>query len=165
MYHESTTWWRYQIEVFSGLLAICARNSLVTDDIPPQRLLARSFDVFFDLRLNKRLSKQEWGWWVETASRPLWRHYNEAQRTGNYSEIVSTFYLNLTKELNTKFHNNQYFGDSDAYYGTAQLLKQIKNDQCHTWFVIILLGDDISNKNVSQMMSYKVIFLSYAPPK
>ena len=28
------------------------------------------FDVLFDLRLNKRLSKQSWGWWFETPSRP-----------------------------------------------------------------------------------------------
>ena len=34
------------------------------------------FDVFFDLRLNKRLSKQWWGWWFETLSPPLWRHRN-----------------------------------------------------------------------------------------
>ena len=34
-------------------------------------------DVFFDLRLNKRLSKQSWGWWAETPSSPLWRHCNE----------------------------------------------------------------------------------------
>ena len=26
--------------------------------------------------LNKRLSKQLWGWWFETPSRPLWRHGN-----------------------------------------------------------------------------------------
>ena len=25
-------------------------------------------------RLNKRLSKQRWGWWFETPLRPLWRH-------------------------------------------------------------------------------------------
>ena len=31
---------------------------------------------FFDLRLNKRLSKQSWGWWSETPSRSLWRHSN-----------------------------------------------------------------------------------------
>ena len=31
---------------------------------------------FFDLRLNKRLSKQSWGWWFETPSRPLWRQCN-----------------------------------------------------------------------------------------
>ena len=38
--------------------------------------VTRSFDVFFDLRLNKRLSKQSWGWWFETLSCPLWRHCN-----------------------------------------------------------------------------------------
>ena len=43
---------------------------------PTQRPLARSFDVFFDLRPNKRLSKQSRGWWFETASRSLWRHCN-----------------------------------------------------------------------------------------
>ena len=31
---------------------------------------------FFDLRLNKRLSKQPWGWWFETPSWSLWRHCN-----------------------------------------------------------------------------------------
>ena len=34
------------------------------------------FDVFFDLPLNKRLSKQWRGWWFETPSHPLWRHCN-----------------------------------------------------------------------------------------
>ena len=42
-------------------------------EFPTQRPVARSFDVFFDLRLNKRLSKQPWGWWFETPSWSLWR--------------------------------------------------------------------------------------------
>ena len=37
---------------------------------PAQKPVTRSFYVFFDLRLNKRLSKQSWGWWFETLSRP-----------------------------------------------------------------------------------------------
>ena len=41
-----------------------------------RRPVTRSFDVFFDLRLNKRSSKQSWGWWFETPSHPLWRHRN-----------------------------------------------------------------------------------------
>ena len=46
--------------------------------IPSTKLkpVTRIFDVFFDLRLNGRLSKQSWGWWFETPSRPLWRHSN-----------------------------------------------------------------------------------------
>ena len=39
--------------------------------------VTRNFDVFLNLRLNKRLSKQSWGWWFETLSRPLWRHCND----------------------------------------------------------------------------------------
>ena len=71
------TWWRHQMETFSTLLAICPGNSPVTGEFPAQRPVMRSFDVFFDLRLNKRLSKQSWGWWFETLSCPLWRHCNE----------------------------------------------------------------------------------------
>ena len=41
-----------------------------------QRPVTRSFDVFFDLRLNKRSSKQPWGWWFETPSWSLWRQCN-----------------------------------------------------------------------------------------
>ena len=43
---------------FSALLAICAGNSPVAGKFPAQRPVARSFDVYFDLRLNTRLSKQ-----------------------------------------------------------------------------------------------------------
>ena len=69
-------WWRHQMETFTALLAICAGNSPVPGEFPTQRPVTRSFDVYFDLRLNKQLSKQPWGWWLETLSRPLWRHRN-----------------------------------------------------------------------------------------
>ena len=46
-------------------------------EFPAQRPVTRSFDVFFDLRLNKRQSKQWWGWRIETPPRPLWPHCNE----------------------------------------------------------------------------------------
>ena len=55
------TWWRHQMETFAALLAIWAGNSPVTGEFPAQRPVTRSFVVFFDLHLNKRLSKQ---WWV-----------------------------------------------------------------------------------------------------
>ena len=41
------------METFSALLAICAGNSAVTGEFPAQRTVTRSFDVFFDLHLNK----------------------------------------------------------------------------------------------------------------
>ena len=45
------------METFSALLAICAGNSPVTGEFPAQTPVKRSFDIFFDLRLNKRLSE------------------------------------------------------------------------------------------------------------
>ena len=69
-------WWRHQMETFSALLAICAGNSPVPGEFPTQRPVTRSFDVYFDLRPNKQLSKQWRGWWFETPSWSLWRHRN-----------------------------------------------------------------------------------------
>ena len=71
------TWWRHLMETFSALLALCVGNSPVTGEFPSQRPVTRSFDVFFDLSLNKRLSKHTWGWWFKTPSRSLWRHCND----------------------------------------------------------------------------------------
>ena len=61
---------------FSVLLALWARKSPVPGEFPSQRPVTRSFDVFFDLHLNKRRSKQYWSWWFETQSPSLWRHCN-----------------------------------------------------------------------------------------
>ena len=64
-------WWRHQMETFSALLAICAGNSPVPGEFTTQRPVTRSFDAFFDLHPNKRLSKHWWGWWFETPPCPL----------------------------------------------------------------------------------------------
>ena len=49
------------MEQFSALLAICEGNPSVTGGFPSQRPVTRRLEVFFDLRLNKRLSKQDAG--------------------------------------------------------------------------------------------------------
>ena len=66
-------WWCHRMETFLALLAICAGNSPVSGEFPAQWPVTRSFDIFVDLRLNKRWTKQSWGWWFETLSCPLWR--------------------------------------------------------------------------------------------
>ena len=42
------------MEIFAALLDLCAGNSPVPDELPPQMPVTRSFDVFLDLRLIKR---------------------------------------------------------------------------------------------------------------
>ena len=51
-------WGRHPMETFSALLAIGAGNSPIPSEFPSRRPVTQSFYVFFDLRLNKRFSKQ-----------------------------------------------------------------------------------------------------------
>ena len=70
------------MEKLSALLALCAGNSPVTSEFPAQRPVTRSFDVFFNVRVNKQLSKQSRCRWFETPWRSLWRHYNDRYLVG-----------------------------------------------------------------------------------
>ena len=79
--------WRHLMETFPALQVLCAGNSLVTGEFPA-RPVTLSFDVFFDLCLNKRLSKQPWGWWYETPSHSLWRHCNENYDLDGISSVM-----------------------------------------------------------------------------
>ena len=88
------TWWRHQMEIFSALLALCVGNSLATGEFPAQRPVTRSFDVFFDLRLNKLLSKQLWGWWFEMPSRS-WFHCNDRTIIWWASRLQCTMWSNI----------------------------------------------------------------------
>ena len=56
--HDDVIKWKH----FPASLAFCAGNSPVTGEFPSQRPVTRSFDVFFDLHINRRLSKQLRRW-------------------------------------------------------------------------------------------------------
>ena len=65
-------------------------DSPVTGEFPSQRSVTQSFDVFFDLCLNKRLRKQSRRRWFETPSCSLWRHCDEMHfaLTATYHDII-----------------------------------------------------------------------------
>ena len=60
--------------------------------IPSTKASDAELWCFFDLHLNKRLSKQSWVWWFATLPRPLWRqrnvtplyHHHHCQRHHHY---------------------------------------------------------------------------------
>ena len=79
--------WCHQIKAFSALLALCEGNPPVTGVFPSQRLVTRGFDIFFDLCLNKRLSKRSRRWWFETPSGSLWRHCNGARCNDTHNSV------------------------------------------------------------------------------
>ena len=132
---QKGTWWCHQIETFSFLLALCAGNSPVTGEFPAQRPVMRSFDVFFDRHLNKRLSKQSWGWWFETPSCSLWCHCN-----GNYLNqwwliAIGTLDKNLSKIL-TKYRTillkKCHLQNADHFHGTLVCTHYARTqNNCH----------------------------------
>ena len=67
------------METFSALLVLSDGNPPYTGRFPSQRPVTRSFDVFFDMHLNKQLSEQSRRRWFETPSRSLWCHCNGTQ--------------------------------------------------------------------------------------
>ena len=71
---DIVSWWHHQME---------------TSPVNSPHKGQRSFHVFFDLRLNKRLSKQSWGWWFDTLSRPLWRYCNVSNVCKNVPGLFS----------------------------------------------------------------------------
>ena len=74
--HKRHTWWPHQMETFPSYWPFvrgihrCPVNS-------PHKGQWRGALIFSDLHLNKWLSKQSWGWWIETPLCSLWRHCNE----------------------------------------------------------------------------------------
>ena len=72
-YHDDVIKWKHFLRYWPFVRGI---HRLPVNS--PHKPVTRSFDVFLDLRLNKRLSKQSWGWWFGTLSRSLWRHCNDA---------------------------------------------------------------------------------------
>ena len=98
----SESCWRHQMETFSALLALCEGNSPVTGEFASRRPVTRSFDVFFDLRLNKRLSRQPRRRWFETPSHSLWRHCNSVKRALSRYSIDLTELLTFNKFMDTE---------------------------------------------------------------
>ena len=86
----------------SVLLALCEGNSPVIGEFPSQRPVTRSADVFFDLCVNKRLSKHSRRWWFETPSHSLWRHCNVIGRRCKYDWFQLHLFCFMTF-MNLKF--------------------------------------------------------------
>ena len=117
------------METFSALLAFCAGNSPVTGEFPAQRTMTRSFDVFFDLRLDKRLSKQWWGWWFETTSHPSWRHNNDDGETST-KVYHKSYCRSITIDYSPGIYNssNSHLGRSSIVLKHIQIIEFISRN-------------------------------------
>ena len=95
MYHDDVIKWKH----FPGYwpfvrgiqwspLALWEGNPIVTGALPSQKPVMRSFDIFFDVRLNKRQIKQSRCRWFET---PSCRHCNVFEHFGENRSCYKEF--------------------------------------------------------------------------
>ena len=71
----------------------CQGNPPVTGGLPSKRPVTRSLDGFFDLCLNKRLSKQSRRRWFAALSRSLWHHCNaQTGPINSHKHLMSVSY-------------------------------------------------------------------------
>ena len=132
----------------STSLVFCAGNSPATGEFPAQRPVTRSFDVLFDLCLNKRWSTQWWDWWFETPSCSLWRQRNVCVK------LVNTVALNgmhiRSKQANTKTkphtHTCTYisipFGE--CWYMWGENIWMLRKQQSNTKPCGYCIGHDVA---------------------
>ena len=115
------------METFSTLLALREGNPPVIGGFPSQRPMVRSFDVSFDLRLNKRLSKQSRRWWFQTPWSSLWRDCN-----GN-SQLQKILRITWIQNA-THIHSN--VGPIHLNYraGTKECLTILQHSPPTNWF-------------------------------
>ena len=111
--------------IFSPLLDLCEGNTPVTGGFPSQRPVTRSFDVFFDLRLNKRLSKQSGRRLFETPSRSLWRHCDVKSHCFITSILADKPFKILHRERSVQ-------GDVDSQFSPFHLFPEFSALSKHT---------------------------------
>ena len=153
------------METFSALFAHCARNSPVTGKFPSQRPVTRSFDVFLDLRLNERLSKQSRGWWFETPSRPLWRHSNVPHLSvinQKRAVFIATYLLDITFifRMMSSWHGSRPRA-SCLLSSRHSWILLTKGQLCRAFLLTLMLGRTSCRTNSRMPAVWDTIYLMW----
>ena len=117
----------------------------VTGEFPSQRPGTRGFAVFFDLRLNKRLSKQSRRWWFETPSRSLWRHCNVSPVCG-----IQMFYINREQPVSQQYNRAVLNKRTKNFLGWNQEENGCHDKVSYRWSKEVIAYS--SNKYVSEYL-------------
>ena len=139
-YRVMLSWWRHEMEKISALLAFWAWNSPVPGEFPAQRPVARSFNVFFDLCLNKRLNKQSRHRWFETPSGSLWRH---CKVNASLSSFESSYmYVYFFIWLHSRSYKSKTF--LPLYFSTVRCKQNGQRFADGIFKCIFVLNGDVS---------------------
>ena len=104
---------------------LCEGNPPFTSGFPSQRPVTWSFGVFFDVRLNKRLSKQSRCWWFETPWRSFWHHGNVHPRFWITLSCPPKWYRNIGSAETWK--------KTCPFFSVSTVSSDGYHKHCNTW--------------------------------
>ena len=104
--------------------------------------ITRTLDVFFDLRLNERLSKQSRHRWFETPSRPLWRHCNALPSVNRVHNSCGR--INM---ISIKHKDNQWSGERNCCWNIILTLKKITRYVWNDFYIYTYMANIVELLN------------------
>ena len=112
-------------------------------EFPAQRPVTRSFDVFFHLRLNKRLSKLPQGWWFETPPLSLWHQCNEIHSKNKVVKWTTLGLSNWCQKRTPQSRPKLVIWMSRRMTTLMSSQKQPESRQMTTFLLVSLPCDDL----------------------
>ena len=105
-------------------------------------------------RLDKRLSKQSWGWWFETRSRSLWRDSNGQIKNALFLNLGDIFVIHLIIIIDRKYRlqNNAPRRPSIRYLPSVHFVIR--------YVIIFCIGPQISFSVVATNIPNRVFIKS-----
>ena len=139
------------MEPFSALLAICAGNSPVNGEFPAQMPVTRSFDIFFDLRLEQIMARlviwdaiapimtsMWWDNWIEKINRCLFMFID----SGHETMVHTVYFTDLFQCINAGVESSTLLNQSgcndrkscaSGWKSSISLLKKTINELRFPW--------------------------------
>ena len=153
------------------------------EKFPAKRPVTRCFDIFLDLVLNKRLSKKWWGWWFETPSGPIRRHYNDwfsRNRSWciyvnffgsltNTAAFISSPLCQLSNHSNSKMFRLETIAKLNKAKAKANDKMTLLTENFHIWQLLqpihlsnwnVHYGDVIMGAIASQITNLTIVYLT-----
>ena len=139
-------------------------------EFPSQRPVTRSFAIFFDLHLNKRLSKQSRRRWFEMPPHSLWWYLIDLVAPQDGLSSVLRFYIDYWLSINSLRPSEAVcISNHDHHWSRSRLVAVSAPSQClNQWRIIInwtLVNEFQWNLNQDAKLSFKKISLKMASVK
>ena len=144
------SWWHHQMETFPRYWPFMQRMHRSPVDFLHKDQWRGAVMFFFHLCLNKRLSKQTWGWWFETPWSSLWYHCNIQCLVALSLELLHNIWELMEFTKSTHVQAETWFNHL-ILAARIKIKMPLQARQIVTWFLVISFREVCNCKTVAWM--------------